>query len=94
MIASLYVSAQQTGADLEGVWKNQEGEILHMKFGTFDRITTDGTVSGTWEWNDTTSIKVIRDDGTEYVLPLSITGTTWVINRPFSDKVWLWYKVN
>ena len=94
VIISQAVSAQvRNGIDLEGIWKNQDGEILHMKYGTFDRITADRNVSGVWVWETDTSIRVTRDTGEEYVLPLSVTGTTWVIHRPFSDKVWLWYKV-
>jgi len=63
VIISQIVSAQsRNGIDLEGIWKNQDGEILHMKC-------------------------------EEYVLPLSVKGTTWAIHRPFSDEVWLWQKI-
>ena len=94
VIISQIVSAQsRNGIDLEGIWKNQEGEVLHMKFGTFDRITDGRNVSGIWTWETDTSIRITRDSGEEYVLPLSVKGTTWAIHRPFSDEVWLWQKI-
>ena len=88
---TLQVSAQDW--NLEGVWKNEEGEILTMGWKTFERKTPTGTVSGTWEFEGENALRIFRSTGEEYVLPYSLTKTTWAIFRPFSDKAWIYNKI-
>ena len=83
----------QYAVQLEGTWKNQEGEVLEMGWKVWQRQTTQGLIKGTWEEIGPHTLKIVRETGEEYTIQFAVKGTTFAIERPFSDKVWLWYKM-
>ena len=83
----------QNAVKLEGTWKNQEGEVLEMGWKVWKRQTTQGIIQGTWEEVDANTLQIVRTTGEEYRIRFAVEGTTFVIERPFSDEVWLWYKM-
>ena len=91
LVSSLGFS--QNAALLEGTWKNKDGEILMMGWKVWTRKTPTGDISGTWEEIDEKTLHIVRSTGEEYDIAFSVTGTTWAIERPFSDSVWLWYRI-
>jgi hypothetical protein len=87
------ISFAQNAAKLEGTWRNQEGEVLEMGWKVFQRQTTKGLIKGTWEEVDENTLRIIRSTGEEYQIDFAVTGTTFVIEQPFTDKTWLWYRM-
>ena len=83
----------QNAVQLEGTWRNQEGEVLKMGWKVWERQTTQGLIKGTWEEVDAHTLKIVRSTGEEYTIQFAVKGTTFVIERPFSDEVWLWYRM-
>ena len=88
------VSYSQNAIKLEGTWTNHQGEVLKMGWKVWQRQTTKGLIQGTWEEIDEKTLKITRSTGEEYSIKFSVVGTTWVIERPFSDEAWLWHKIN
>lgn len=91
LIGSLAYSQQ--AVQLEGTWKNQEGEILKMGWKVWERQTTKGLIKGTWEEVAYDKLLIKRSTGEEYTIQFAIKGTTWAIEQPFTDQSWLWYKM-
>ena len=91
LIGSLAYSQQ--AVQLEGTWRNQSGEILKMGWKVFERETPTGVVSGTWEEIAYDKLLIKRSTGEEYTIRFALSGTTWAIERPFSEECWLWYRM-
>ena len=91
LIGSLAYSQQ--AVQLEGMWKNQEGEVLKMGWKVWERQTTQGLIKGTWEEVDYDKLLIKRSTGEEYIIQFAVNGTTWAIERPFSDECWVWYRM-
>lgn len=91
LVSSLTYS--QYAVQLEGTWKNQEGEVLEMGWKVWKRQTTQGLIKGTWEEVGPHTLKIVRETGEEYKIRFAVEGTTFSIERPFSDEAWLWYKM-
>ena len=87
----------QNAAKLEGIWVNQEGEVLEMGWKVWTRKTKQGEelASGTWEEVSSNTLHIKRYSGEEYDISfgLSKTNTTWAIEQPFSDVCWIWFRI-
>ena len=92
LIGSLAYSQQ--AAQLEGTWRNQEGEILKMGWKVWERQTTQGLIKGTWEEVAYDKLLIKRSTGEEYTIQYSLVGTTWAIEQPFTNQCWVWFKIN
>ena len=92
LIGSLAYSQQ--AAQLEGTWRNQEGEILKMGWKVWERQTTQGLIKGTWEEVAYDKLLIKRSTGEEYTIQYSLVGTTWAIEQPFTNQCWVWFRVN
>lgn len=87
----------QNAARLEGVWQNQEGEILEMGWNVWTRKSKQGEelASGTWEEKGPNTLFIRRVSGEEYDIDYSIApkGMTWAIEQPFSETCWIWFRI-
>ena len=83
----------QNAAQLEGVWKNKDGEVLEMGWKIWTRKTPEGDITGTWEEVGPNTLHIRRVTGEEYDINFSVKGTTWAIEKPFSNQAWVWYRI-
>ena len=87
----------QNAARLEGIWVNQEGEVLEMGWKVWVRKTKQGEeiASGTWEEKGPATLHIKRYSGEEYDINFGISprGVTWAIEQPFSDTCWIWFRI-
>jgi len=81
--------------DIYGTWESfQDQEILVMDFnGSFERTTYNETFYGTYTLYDDV-IHVINNKGQEYDLYYYIDGVTLYIEKPYSNKAWIFTKIS
>ena len=87
------IAAQSTS--IYGTWISYENqEILQMDFdGTFQRTIDDEVVTGSYILYDNV-IQVINDDGRSYDLYYYILGVTLYVEKPYSNKAWMFTKIS
>lgn len=83
------------GTSIYGTWESyQDQEVLRMDFdGTFERVTADEVFTGTYILYDDV-IHVINDRGQEYDLYYYISGVALYVEKPYSNKAWMFTKTS